>query len=78
MTVPEARPETEIQFPAWNGLYQIRDFIRNVQDLRAECGDRQAMVRVPSAAGDPDLNTRRVGSDACPALRVHYSVYLNG
>ena len=78
MTVPEARPETEIQFPAWNGLYQIRDFIRNVQDLRAECGDRQAMVRVPSAAGDPDLNTRRVGSDPCPALRVHYSVYLNG
>ena len=31
MTVPEAAAGTEIQFPAWNALYQIRDFVRNVQ-----------------------------------------------
>src|SRR5438094_655935 len=35
MTIPDAAPATEIQFPAWNALYQIRDFIQEVQDLRA-------------------------------------------
>ena len=30
MDVPGAMPGTEIQIPAWNDLYQIRDFARNV------------------------------------------------
>ncbi|MGH9651027.1 MAG: hypothetical protein ACRD3I_11225, partial [Terriglobales bacterium] len=33
MAVPDAAPRTEIQFPAWNATYQIRDFVRNVQEV---------------------------------------------
>ena len=71
MTIPEALPETEIQFPTWNALYQIRDFVRDVQQLRAQCG------------GDPieltmvDLDTWRSGPRPCSPLLVRYAVYAN-
>jgi predicted metalloprotease with PDZ domain len=72
MQVPDAPPRTAIQFPAWNALYQIRDFVRNVQDVRASCdGGRLKLKRL-------DLETWRTGSAACSVLSVHYSVYING
>jgi predicted metalloprotease with PDZ domain len=71
MTVSGTKPATEIQFPAWNNLYQIRDFVRNVQELRAECdGKREELERV-------DLNTWRTGPQACSTLAVRYAVYAN-
>jgi predicted metalloprotease with PDZ domain len=71
MTIPDAPPATSIQFPAWNALYQIRDFVRNVDDVRAECDSRgMALVRV-------DLDTWRTGSQACSILTVRYAVYAN-
>lgn len=71
MAVAEVPPETEIQFPSWNALYQIRDFVRNVENVRAECdGQALEMARV-------DLNTWRTGSKACSTLEVHYTVYVN-
>jgi predicted metalloprotease with PDZ domain len=71
MRVSGTQPATEIQFPAWNNLYQIRDFVRNVQDLGAECdGKRQELERV-------DLNTWRTGPQACSNLTVRYAVYAN-
>jgi predicted metalloprotease with PDZ domain len=77
MMVPDAAPATLIQFPAWNALYQIRDFIRGVQKLRAECGGRPVELRHPGESVDVDLNTWRSGSEPCPALAVHYDIYLN-
>lgn len=72
LTIPHAGPGTEIQFPAWNALYQIRDFIRNVQDLRAQCdGQAVALTAV-------DLETRRLGPASCAELVVDYQVYANG
>ncbi len=70
MTIPEARPGTEIQFPAWTALYQIRDFVRNVHDVKAEC-DRKpiGLVRV-------DLHTWTSGAESCRALEIRYAVYL--
>jgi predicted metalloprotease with PDZ domain len=71
MVVSDASPKTEIQFPTWNALYQIRDFVRNVENVRAECdGQSLPMVRV-------DLDTWSTGSKACSKLAVRYAVYVN-
>ncbi|MDE3180665.1 MAG: hypothetical protein KGM47_13525, partial [Acidobacteriota bacterium] len=71
MTVPDAPPDTEIQFPAWNALYQIRDFIRNVQDLTATCSG------APLSLQPVDLYTFRTGSEGCTPLIVRYQVYAH-
>ena len=71
MTVPDAGPSLEIQFPAWNALYQIRDFVRNVEDLSARC-DGQLGELTPV---DPD--TWRTADRPCRRLEVTYSVYAD-
>ncbi len=35
MFVPDVKDELTVQLPAWNGLYQIRDFASRVQSVRA-------------------------------------------
>lgn len=70
MTIPESKPGTEVQFPAWNALYQIRDFVRNVQGIEADCDEKPLqLVRV-------DLYTWSSGTEPCHALKVRYAVYL--
>lgn len=71
MTVPQAHAGTEIQFPAWNALYQIRDFVRNVQNLRAQCSGK-TLTLTPV-----DVNTWAVRGTACSPLTVSYQVYAN-
>ncbi len=71
MTVVNAAPGIRLQFPAWNALYQIRDFVRNVQQLQAKCGGA-AMDLVPL-----DLETWRSRNEPCNPLTVSYSVYSN-
>jgi predicted metalloprotease with PDZ domain len=71
MTVPEVHAETDIQFPAWNALYQIRDFVQNVQDLRAKCDGN------PLQLNPVDLDTWSTGGKACSPLVVRYRVYAN-
>jgi len=71
MTVPDATPSMEIQFPAWNALYQIRDFVRNVEDLSARCdGELRELAPV-------DQNTWRTTEGPCRRLEVTYAVYAN-
>lgn len=71
MTVPQPAAGLEIQFPAWNALYQIRDFVRNVGAITAQCdGRNEKLIRV-------DLETWRRSSEPCTALESHYSVYVN-
>jgi predicted metalloprotease with PDZ domain len=70
MNVPQAGQGTEFQIPAWNNLYQIRDFVRNVQDVQAQCGGRQAPLR------RVDINTW-ANVEQCPDLEIHYKVYTN-
>ena len=71
MVVPDAGPSLEIQFPAWNALYQIRDFVRNVEDLRARCdGPSRELAPV-------DENTWRTAYGPCARLEVTYAVYAN-
>ena len=71
MTVPDAGPSSEIQFPVWNALYQIRDFVRNVEDVKAGC-DGQPRELVPV-----DRNTWRTADGPCRQLELSYSVYAN-
>ena len=71
MTVPDAGPSLEIQFPRWNALYQIRDFVRNVQDVKAGC-DGQPRELVPV-----DRNTWRTADGPCGRLELSYAVYAN-
>jgi predicted metalloprotease with PDZ domain len=72
MTVAGASPSTELQFPAWNNLYQIRDFARNIQELAADCdGAQEQLTRV-------DLNTWRSEAKPCAKLALRYAVYVAG
>jgi len=71
MNIPDASVGTEIQIPAWNALYQIRDFVKDVEDMKGEC-DSQAVD-----LDREDLNTWRAASQACGNLAFHYSVYAN-
>ncbi len=71
MTVPQALPSTEIQFPAWNALYQIRDFVRGVEHLAAMCDGRsERMKRM-------DLNTWQTAPEPCAKLEVQYHVLID-
>ncbi|HEV2351903.1 MAG TPA: PDZ domain-containing protein [Terriglobia bacterium] len=71
MTVPQATPATEIQFPAWNALYQIRDFVRGVEQLSVQCdGNPEDLVPV-------DVDTWRSAPVSCSQLEVKYDVYVN-
>ena len=72
MTVASASPSTEFQFPAWNNLYQIRDFVRGVVGLSADCdGAKERLTRV-------DLNTWRSEPRSCAKLTLRYGVYASG
>lgn len=44
MTVPEVRGELTLQMPAWNALYQIRDFSSRIQQLTVESNGKQLAV----------------------------------
>lgn len=66
----ETHAGEELQFPAWNALYQIRDFIRNVQDLSAACNGRSVELQ------PVNVDTFRT-AQPCPALDVHYQVFAN-
>jgi len=72
MTVAAAAPGTEFQLPAWNNLYQIRDFARTVSDVTSECdGQKERPARV-------DLNTWKSGAHGCAKLTLRYSVDVSG
>jgi predicted metalloprotease with PDZ domain len=45
MTVPDAEGTVQFQLPAWNALYQIRDFAYHVRAVRAESGGAPLPVR---------------------------------
>ncbi|HVA00890.1 MAG TPA: PDZ domain-containing protein [Terriglobia bacterium] len=70
MIVPEAKAGTELQFPAWNNLYQIRDFVREVQQVEARCNGK------PAPLARLNMETWQ-SSEACSDFELHYAVYAN-
>jgi len=71
LNIPSATAGTEIQIPTWNCLYQIRDFVREVQDLKADCDGQ------PVDVDREDLNTWRGPNRFCGDLAFHYLVYAD-
>ena len=44
MTIPDVTGEVIVRMPAWNALYQIRDFSSHVQEVKAFVGAQKAFV----------------------------------
>jgi len=72
MTLGDATAGTEIQFPTWYALYQIRDFVKDVQELRAECDGHAVALAMENA------DTWRSGPQPCGQLVVRYGVHAEG
>jgi predicted metalloprotease with PDZ domain len=70
MIVPEAKAGTRLQFPAWSNLYQIRDFVRDVQQVEALCNSKHAPL------SRLDIDTWQ-STAPCSNLELHYAVYAD-
>jgi hypothetical protein len=44
MTIPDVTGEVIVRIPAWNALYQIRDFSSHVQQVEAFAGSQKAFI----------------------------------
>jgi predicted metalloprotease with PDZ domain len=71
LTIPDAGAGTEIQIPSWNCLYQIRDFVKNVEDMHGDCDGQSVDLE------REDLNTWRGPNRSCGSLNFLYSVYAD-
>ena len=71
LNIPGASADTEIQIPTWNCLYQIRDFVKNVEDMKGDCDGQ------PADLDREDQNTWRGPNRSCRDLAFRYSVYAN-
>jgi predicted metalloprotease with PDZ domain len=45
MTIPDVSGEVRVQIPAWNALYQIRDFSSHIQQVEAFYGTTKAPIQ---------------------------------
>ncbi len=71
MMVAEADAGTALQIPAWNALYQMRDFVKDVKNVRGECDGQLVSL------GRVDVNTWRGPNRVCGNLAIRYSVFAN-
>ncbi len=72
MMIPDVHGSVLVQMPAWNALYQIRDFGYHVIDLRVASGAGNADVAKvvpPNGAGSKDENASTSQSRATPVTR---------
>lgn len=67
MTIPDVHGELRLQMPAWNALYEIRDFSSRVQRVQAFSGPQ------PLSVEKVDKLTWRIHGEG--AVTVHYSIY---
>ena len=67
ISVPDVRGELRLQMPAWNALYEIRDFASRIQHVEAFSGSQ------PLAIEKLDKLTWRVHGDG--TITVRYAIY---
>ena len=67
MTIPDVSGEVTMQMPAWNALYQIRDFASHVRQVEAFAGSAKAPVE------KVDKQTWRIAGQG--TITVHYETY---
>jgi predicted metalloprotease with PDZ domain len=67
MEIPDVSEEVTVQMPAWNALYQIRDFSAHVREVQAFAGSD------PAAFDKLDKQTWRIIGNG--TITVRYSTY---
>jgi predicted metalloprotease with PDZ domain len=67
MTIPEVRGEVAVEMPAWNALYQIRDFSSHIQQVEAFAGAVKAPIE------KVDKQTWRIAGQG--TITVRYATY---
>lgn len=67
MKVPDVSGELSVEMPAWNALYQVRDFSNHVQHVEAHVGDENLPVQ------KVDKQTWRI--QATGTVRIDYATY---
>ena len=67
MTIPDVTGEVNVQMPAWNALYQIRDFSDRVQQVAAFAGSERAPIE------KMDKQTWRIRGSG--TIRIQYATY---
>jgi predicted metalloprotease with PDZ domain len=67
MEIPNVSGEVTVQMPAWNALYQIRDFSAHVREVEAFAGSNQTAVE------KLDKLTWRIKGDG--TIRIRYGTY---
>jgi len=67
MTIPDVHGELILQMPAWNALYQIRDFSSRIEQLTAESGAQSLLVE------KLDKLTWRLRAEG--SVTVHYGIF---
>jgi predicted metalloprotease with PDZ domain len=74
MTVPVTSPWTFVQMPAWDALYQIRDFGARVTDFRASdaAGNSLPVRRLDKGTWQIDTYSR---GSAISGLRIQYTTF---
>jgi len=78
MTIPDVADKVTIQIPAWNALYQIRDFSSHIQQVEVRQGPTQPGSHVATDVAPPtiekiDKQTWRLTGNG--ALIVRYATY---
>jgi len=67
MTIPDVTGEVTLQMPAWNALYQIRDFSDRVQHVEAFAGSERAPIE------KMDKQTWRIRGNG--TIRIQYAIF---
>jgi predicted metalloprotease with PDZ domain len=67
MTIPDVGGEVAVEMPAWNTLYQIRDFSDRVQQVEAFAGSERAQIE------KMDKQTWRIRERG--TIKVQYAIY---
>jgi len=67
MTIPDVTGEVIVQMPAWNALYQIRDFSSHVQQVEASAGSQKVFIE------KVDKQTWRIKGTG--TIKVSYAAY---
>jgi predicted metalloprotease with PDZ domain len=67
MTIPEVTGEVIVRMPAWNALYQIRDFSSHVQQVEAFAGSQKAFIE------KVDKQTWRIKGSG--TIKISYGTY---
>src|SRR5580698_4864990 len=75
MSIPNPAPDAQVAIPAWNALYQVRDFSYRVRDVRSSysvAGDGGATLILP--LDKIDKQTWKLGMTGKGTAEVTYSI----